>query len=113
MSHSEVHDIELNMKEAKEFVDLSKALARLSNNKDFKRIIVDGYFSKEAVRLVHLKSTPGMQAATDQASIIRDIDAIGSLAQFFTVIEHKATMAKEAIVECELSLEELRNEEAD
>jgi hypothetical protein len=54
-----------------------------------------------------------MQAATDQASIIRDIDAIGSLAQFFTVIEHKATMAKEAIVECELSLEELRNEEAD
>lgn len=113
MSHNEENEIELSMKEAKQHVDLNKALIRLSNNRDFKKVIVDGYFDKEAVRLVHLKATPHMQADKDQQGIIRDMDAIGSLVQFFRTIEHKSDMSKEAIRECELSLDELRSEEAE
>lgn len=93
-------------------MDRFAALERLRNNRDFKEIISKGYMKDEAVRLVHLKAAPQMCTPELQASIIKQIDAIGALDSFFNNMRHQALLAAKAIEADEETLEELRSEEA-
>ena len=102
-----VQDLDRSIKEAKKIVDLSEALTRLGSNRDFRKVIEEGYFEKEAVRLVHLKADPNMQTAEYQAKIVKDIDAIGSLSQFFVTIKQMANIASRALVADEETRSEL------
>ena len=111
MSNNEVTEIELNIKEAQEIVDLGKALDRLHNNRDFKKVILEGYFKNEAVRLVSIKGDPNLQSVDSQERIVKAIDAIGGLRGFFGTIDFKAEQAKQAIEEDEKELEFIRNGE--
>ena len=113
MSQHEVNELELNIKEAKELVELGAALARLEKNRDFKKVIQEQYLNKEAVRLVHAKGDANMQDAKLQANILRDIDGIGSFTQFLNFLQYQAEMARDAISECEDTLDHLRAEGAD
>jgi len=106
-----VESLDRNIKEAKKIVDLAESLTRLGANRDFRRVIEDGYFEKEAVRLVHLKADPNMQSAERQAQIVKDLDAIGSLSQFFTTIKQKASIASKAVQADEETRAELTQEE--
>lgn len=85
--------LDRDAKVAKAHIDAGSALERLRTNRDFKTLVVEGYLKDEAVRLVHAKSNPALQSAADQAAIVRDIDAIGSLAQFFNTIGQRAQIA--------------------
>lgn len=110
MSESAIRELELNIKEAQKIVDIGAALERLSNNRDFKKVIIDGYFENEAVRLVHLKADPSMQKPETQASIILQMDAIGALNQFFQTIYHQSRLASKAVEDDEQTRLELMQE---
>lgn len=71
--------IEEDIRNAKAVVETRDALLRLKANKDFQNIFMKGYFEKEAIRLVMIKSSVATQAENVQKRIISDIDAIGSL----------------------------------
>jgi len=107
-----IQDIELNIKQAQMLVDTGNALERLRNNRDFNRIIETGYFKEEAVRLVHLKSDPSMQTTEYQESIVRQMDAIGALIQYFNTVYHRASLAEKAIEADEETRDELIAEDA-
>lgn len=107
MSNDAIQEIELSIKEAQKMVDLGAAVNRLASNRDFKKIVMEMYFEKEAVRLVHLKSSPHMQAKDKQEAIIKDIDAIGSFRQFLQTLEIQAEMARRAVEDGETLREEL------
>ena len=107
-----IQDIELNIKQAKVLVDTGNALERLRNNRDFKEIINKGYFEQEAIRLVHLKGDPSMQTAEYQDSIIKQMDAIGALNQYFNTVFHRASLAEKAIASDEEARDELLAEDA-
>lgn len=111
MSNDLITSIERNIKEAKHLVDLGAALSRLKNNKDFKALVQDGYFEKEAVRLVHLKASPEFQTPERQQAIITQMDSIGNLVSYFTVVAFSANQAAKAIEVDEETLLELRTEE--
>lgn len=111
MSKDTVQAIEENIQQAKKMVEQGNALERLRNNRDFKHIIQEGYFEKEAIRLVHLKVDPNMQTAERQQSIIRDMDAIGSLNQYLQGVYRKADMAAKAIQADEEARDEILAEE--
>ena len=111
MSIAQIHAIEENIKEAKKIAALGDTLERLRNNKDFREIIMDGYFKEEAIRLVHLKSDPSMQSAESQKSILAQMDAIGSLDQYFRTVYHNASQAHKAIDAGHEMLDELNEEE--
>jgi hypothetical protein len=106
-------EIELEITQAQELVRLGEALERLYANADFQAIIGKGYFQDEAIRLVHLKGdpTPSNQTPEMQASIVKEIDAIASLAWYFRKVLAQAQGAREAIQESEEFLEEIRNGE--
>lgn len=107
MSQSQIEEIELNIEQAKRLIENGKALDRLYSNPDFRTVIREGYLEKEAVRLVHLKSDPQLQAQDMQHEIVKGIDAIGCLTHYFRNIEHQRMLAEKAIEECEETREEL------
>lgn len=89
--------LDRSLKDAQKLVDLGNSLERLRSNRDFRKLILEGYLEQEAVRLVHLKAEPAMQAPEQQASIVRDIDAIGALAQYFTTVGQLASMGQKSL----------------
>lgn len=112
MTQDTVQTLQRNIEEAKVFVEKAKALDRLKANKDFRTVITSGYLEKEAIRLVHLKGDPAMQHPAQQAAIARDIEAIGSLSQYFAAIYSQANTSEKAIQADEQEIEFIAREEA-
>jgi hypothetical protein len=111
MSNETIQAIEDNIKQARKIVEVGDALERLKNNRDFKKVMLEGYFEQEAIRLVHLKSDQNVQSAEMQKSIIAQIDAIGAVSQYLSTVLHKASIARKAIASDEEARDELLEEE--
>ena len=109
--NNEVHNIELSIEQARSFVKAADALNRLFANPDFVDIIKVGYFKDEPARLVEMKASPQMAHETHQANIIKSIDGIGALQQYFNTIWAFGTTARETIESGEAMLAELATEE--
>jgi hypothetical protein len=109
---NQIQAIEANIKEARKLVELGEALERLKANKDFRTVVTEGFFEKEAIRLVQAKSNPGFQSSEMQKSILSQIDSIGNLNMYFQTILQQAAMARKNIELDESMVEELRAEEA-
>lgn len=107
MSDIELQQIELSIKQSRKIADLGDSLERLMLNRDFKKVILDGYFEQEAIRLVHLKADSNMQSIELQKSILLQIDAIGSLSAYFSTLRTRAAMAVNAISSDEETRDEL------
>lgn len=110
MRNLELQQLEQNIKYSQKAIDLGDALERLRSNKDFKAIFVNGYFEQEAVRLVHLKSNLNMQSNESQQSILRQMDAIGTVSDYLNTILTRAEMARRTIMADEATRDELLSE---
>lgn len=111
-NEAQIEQIEINMERAEGNVSVYKALQRLTDNKDFKRIVLEGYFKDEASRVVLLKADPSVQDMEQQISLDNQIIAIGQLRQYFHTITQIGRMSEHAIVEDSKTHEELLEEGA-
>ena len=111
MSNEQLEQIEISIEQAQEAVAYRKALSNLLSNKNFEKIISKGYFESEASRLVLLKADPSMSADSDQSLILKSIDSIGFLRQYFTTIMQLGRMAERSIEADQTTREELLAEE--
>jgi hypothetical protein len=111
MSKDIVQSLDENIRQAKEIVEVDSALQRLESNRDFRKVIKEGYLEKEAIRLVHLKADPAFQTVERQASIDTQINAIGQLAQYFRTVTFNASVAARAIEADEYTRTEVLAEE--
>lgn len=107
MIEQQIEEIEVSIAAAKSQVAKMDALLRLTENKDFKEIIDDGYFIKEASRVVLLKADPEMQDAKFQKQLDDSIIAIGVLRQYFRSVIQLGRMAQRSIEDDEKTREEL------
>ena len=107
MSNDAIQEIELSIKEAQKMVDLGAAVQRLATNRDFKKVILEGFFEDEAIRLVHLKADPNMQSSDSQKAILTQMDAIGALRQYLETLAQLAGMAQKSIEADEQTRDEL------
>jgi hypothetical protein len=108
----QIEQIEVSMEAAKARVDMAKALDELHRNRNFKKVILEGYFEKEAQRLVMLKSDPQMSDAEHQKAVDEAIIGVGQLGQYFRTVFQLASMAERALAEDEQTREELLSEAA-
>jgi len=111
MIKDQISGLEKQLGDSKIQFNLGASLARLQTNRDFKELIEKAYLHDEAVRLVHLRAHPEKQNPEDQASILRDIDAIGSFHAFLRNTVLLADMASKGIKDAEDLLEELRSQD--
>lgn len=107
----ELELLEQSIQNARKHIERGAALQRLMKNKDFKEIILKGFFEEEAIRLVHLKSDSEMQTAERQASVLRDMDAIGTLSGYLRGLQRQAAIADKQLAADESFREELLAEE--
>ena len=107
MNGVELARIEASIKQSQKFVDVGESLERLYGNRDFKKVILEGYFEQEAIRLVHLKSDDNMQSPDSQKSILAQIDAIGALKNHLFLLTRNAEMAGKVIAFDEQTRDEL------
>lgn len=113
MSLSHIEQLDAAIRSNKKNVERGKAMARLLSNKDFKEVILVGYFEQEAIRLVHLRSDPNMQTAEKQESIIKQMDAIAALSEYLRVQEHLCEQAAKQLEADEEFRAELAQEEVE
>lgn len=113
MSSQDAQEIEVNITELQKAIAVADALERLHSNKDFKEIIVKGYLTDEAVRLVHLKGAAAMQRPEAQKDILTAIDGISALMNYFRKLYHQAEIAEKSIEANRAELAELEAEEGE
>ncbi len=103
-------EIERERSEYQKDVDMMEALRRLNHNPDFKLVVSQGYFEQEAARIAIAKSEPALQRPEVQDRMARDIDAIGSLFQYFRTIGEMGEQAKGAIQDADDELSAIEQE---
>lgn len=111
MSEYDIETVELSIEEAQKKIDLMNAVDKLKSNRDFKKVVLQGYFENEAIRLVSLKANPGTQSKEDQEQIIKYIDSIGSFMNYLNMIRHQGKMAESSLEDFERTRDELLAEE--
>lgn len=110
--HEQIQHVELSLEEAKKLVAFGEAIARLEKNKDFRTVILDGYFSDEAKRLTFLTADTTLDDKSANA-VLYGIRAIGELRAFLMNRKVTAEIAKKEVMDFQETLEEIRGEDAD
>ena len=108
---NQIEQIEVSINQAKNAIDRMHAFQKLLTNENFKSILEEGYFKEEASRLVLLKSDPQMSSDENQKAVDNAIIGIGQLRQYFQTTMQLGRMAEKALIDDEISHEELLREE--
>ena len=112
MTANELQQLDDNIKQAQKIADLGDALNRLRNNRDFKKVIQEGYFEQEAIRLVHLMSDSNMQTPEMQTAIHKQMIAIGSFRDYLDTLFIRVDMARRSVAADENTRDEIMAEGA-
>jgi len=104
---AQLEQIEISMKQARKSIDRMKSLEKLTNNKEFINIVLEGYFEGEASRLVLLKADPALQSVEDQKQLDNSITAIGYLRQYFITVNQVGRMSEKSLDADQETQEEL------
>lgn len=110
MSQNDIHQIELSIEEARRIIDRGKMAEKLASNREFKKLILEGYFVDEAARMAHLYSDPNL-SDQDREYLLRDMAGIGALKRHLRALVAMGHAAQSDLSEAEMTLEEIRREE--
>ena len=95
-----IHQVEVDIEEAKEAAALGHAVKRLLMNADFKKVVIQGYLRDHAARLVGLMSAENINEL-QRAAVTRDVNGIGGLERYLSAVEVMGSQAEVAILEHE------------
>ena len=111
MSQSDIEKIEIGIEEARKIIERGELAEKLSKNREFKKLILEGYFVEEASRLTHLLSDPSIIRDGNQKFVENDLMGIGGLKRYLSTIVRLGHNMQDELREMENTLEELRLEE--
>lgn len=103
---SDIQAIELSIEEAKKLIDLKDQALKLSDNREFRNIILEGYFKDEAARLASLTADSTLKA--NREDIILALQGISSLRQYLQTVIRMGQIAEGELHEAQEVLEEAR-----
>lgn len=92
-----VEEMQESIKAAKLQVSMAETVDRLSENKDFKRVIIDYYLNSYAAELVRTKAAPYMQDEKNQRYVDNQLGAIGHLDSFLNLVLEQGRVALSTI----------------
>ena len=107
---NDIQQVELSIEQAKALINRAEQARRLAENKDFKSLVLDGYFNEEAARLVHCLGDINLKEY--QEDILRDLHGIASFKRYMQTIVMIGNNAQNDLMSNEATLDELRAEDA-
>ena len=105
-----VEALERQLAGQKELIEHQKMLHRLLNNRDFKKLILDEFCTKECARYAQLSADPDL-TETQRADSIATAQAAGHLRRWIQVKNLMGNSAESSLPALEAELEEARFEE--
>lgn len=103
---SDIEQIELSIEDAKELIKRKDMALKLASNREFKKLVLDGYFVDEAARLVAVSGDYLQKDYRDE--IFDAIKAISHFKQFMQNIVKTGEIAERELRDQEEVLDELR-----
>lgn len=110
---NDIETLELTIEQAKKSVELMERMERLRKNRDFRAIIEDELLDNYARNTAYLVADPTMQGEAEQRDLQMELQMIGRVRQFFSVIYQKGRLAEKSIIDSEAEIELLREEGAE
>ena len=92
---SNLEDQQIIEVENQYWVDMWASLERLQRNKDFKRLILDGYFKDKAVNGVSLLAQDAIVDNGMRPRVMEDLVAISKLEDFLITVENLGSVPPE------------------
>lgn len=77
---SDIQQIEITIEQAKKLIERKNQIEKLTSNREFRKVILDGYFVDEAARLAGISGDP--LHARDHDDILLSLQAISKLRLF-------------------------------
>lgn len=105
--HNEILALEHQLTGAKEAAAVHDMAMRLSKNKDFQKLILDGFCTKECARYAQMSKDVAI-SDRDQADALGYAQAAGYLRRWLQVINMGGVKAKGDIPSIEAALDECR-----
>lgn len=106
---SQIQEVELSIEQAKGLIARKDQALKLTDNKDFKALVLQGYFVDEAARLALLSSDPMLDAEA-RADVMQGVLALGYFKRYITGIIHFGRMAEKDLAAHTETLAELHSE---
>ncbi len=112
MSEVTIHELEEHIDNQKILVNMRDAAIRLSENKDFKKLILDGFCLTEAARYAQESGDPSLTPA-QRADAMNMAQASGHLKRFLSITIVMGNTAARNISQSEDQIDQIRAEEGD
>jgi len=93
---SNLEDQQIVEIENRYWVDMWNSLERLQDNKDFQRVVLDGYFKDRAINGVSLLAQDSVVQSGRRTEVMEDLIAISSLQDHFITIENLGNIPAES-----------------
>lgn len=106
-----VEDLEEARSNAKILLDRRQMALRLSNNRDFKKLILEEFCIQECARYAQNSANPAL-SAEDRADSLAIAQAAGHLRRYLSVVVQMGATAERDLPQIEDALDEARAEEA-
>ncbi len=103
---SDIQDLERNIQQAKEVMAQRDMMNKLSDNHEFRKLIIEGYCVHETARFVHLSTDPNL-SDRDRADALGCAQAAGYLKRFINAIIGMGNHAEGDIFNMEQARDEL------
>lgn len=103
---SEEKLLEVSIEEAKKMVDLRDQALRLTDNREFRNVILNGYLKEEAIRLSEISAMSQLKDSRDE--IFLEIQGISLFHQYMRQVISRGDVAEQEIREQYETLDELR-----
>ena len=107
---SDVIALENQLAGAKELTERRERALRLSNNADFKKLILDEFCVQECARYAQASADPALKE-NERADALAMAQAAGHLRRFLSVTVQMGNQAESQMVDLEEALAEARAEE--
>lgn len=107
---SEVTALENQLEGIKELTERRERALRLSNNADFKKLILDEFCTAECARYAQASADPALKE-NERADALAMAQAAGHLRRFLSVTVQMGHQAESQMVDLENALAEARAEE--
>lgn len=99
--------LESSLSTVQEMIVLGEAVQRLKKNKDFKKVVLEAYFSSEPQRLTMLLAAPNIRNDM-RTQVHESLQAIAEFHSFLETILTESVRAKDMVGEIEDVLVEAR-----
>ena len=94
-------NVELEMIEVSHQAEMLDALERLESNRDFQKVVLDGYIKDKAADSVSLLAHPHIKQQGARPDVMEDLVACSNLQYYFYMIKQLGAGAKADLMDSE------------